>query len=270
MNIRALFVSHAQAAMFVKPGDGAFDMPAQNSQSTSMFRIAARNQRAHLTLEQLVAMRVGIVCPVRDDEIRPAARTPALAAYGWYGVDKGYQLGDVVLVGAGDGDGQRNTISVRDYVVLGAGFAPIGGVRACLAPPKTARTLDESTMARSQSIWSALCSLANSASWTRCHTPSACHKANRRQHVIPHPQPSSLGSNSHCMPVRSTKRIPIKAMRLGTGGRPRVFGGLTGGRSGSIIVHSSSGKIVRAICSSMQPNDPLALCKINRHCFPKL
>ena len=274
MDIGAFFVPHTQASMLVEPGDGALDLPAKGSESTSMFCVAPCDERAHAALEKFVAMRVGIVRAVRDDAMRPATRTPAFTPYGRNGVDQRNQLGYVVPVGTRNADGQRDAVAVRDDMVLGAGFAPIGGVRAGLVPPKTARTLDESTRARSQSMRSAQLSLARSASWTRCHTPRAFHLAKRRQHVIPHPQPISCGRYSHGMPVRRTNRMPSNAMRLGTGVRPRVFGGLTGGRRGSTRAHSSSGKIGRAIRSSMQPNsvnpNPLALCKINRHRFHKL
>lgn len=274
MDICAFLVPNAQPPMLVKPGDGSLDLPAKGSESTSMFGIAACDERAHLAFKQLISMRIGIVRAVGKYAMRPAAWMSTFAPYGWNRVDEGNQLGDVVLVGSRDGNGKRNPVAVRDDMMLGTGFAPIRGIRACLVPPKTARTLDESTIARSQSIWSAPLSLASSASWTRCHTPRAFHLAKRLQQVIPQPQPISLGKYSHGMPVRRTKRMPSKAMRLGTGVRPRVLGGLTGGRRGSISVHSSSGKIARAIHSSMQPvilvPNPLALCKIDRHEFKKL
>jgi hypothetical protein len=42
----------------------------------------------------------------------------------------------------------------------------------------------------------------------------------RRQHVMPLPQPISWGSISQGMPLRRTKRMPVRAARSGTGGRP--------------------------------------------------
>jgi hypothetical protein len=53
-------------------------------------------------------------------------------------------------------------------------------------------------------------------------------------------QPSSCGKYSQGMPVLSTKRIPVSATRLGTGGCPRVPGGRVGGSSGSTSAHNSS------------------------------
>lgn len=269
MDVVAFFVSDAESAMSVQPRDGALNVPAKESESAAVFGVASCNQRAHLSFEQFYSVRVGIIRAVGDDEGRPFARTARFAGYRRDGVDEGDQLGDVMLVGTGDGDGKGNPLPIRDDVVFGTRFAPIRWIRARLGPPKTARTLDESTIARDQSIRSAPLSRANNTAWSPCHTPLWCHDARRRQHVIPHPQPISWGSNSHGIPVRSTNRIPNKAMRLGIAGRPLVLGGLSGGRSGSMRFHSSSGKIARAISSSLQPTfvkpNPLALCKSNRH-----
>lgn len=268
MDIGAFFIADTQASIFVKPPDGALDVPSQESQSASVFGISSCDKRTDLAFEKFGPVGIGIVSPVSDDDIRFAAGPAAFAAYGRNGVDQGNQLGDVMPVGAGNGNGEGNALPVGEDVVLGAGFAPIRWIGARLSPPKTARTFDESTMARDQSIWSACCSLANRTSWIRRHTPRECHSARRRQHDMPQPQPISWGRNSHGMPVRSTKRIPVSACRLGMGGRPRVCGGLTGGRSGSMISHNSSGNTARAICSSLQPvpavPDPLALCHIYR------
>src|SRR3972149_6640867 len=81
MDVGALFVSYAQATMFVQPRDGALDVPAQDSESTSVLGVASRNQRAHSSLEQFRAMRVGIISPVCHDERRATAWAPGLAPY---------------------------------------------------------------------------------------------------------------------------------------------------------------------------------------------
>jgi hypothetical protein len=67
---------------------------------------------------------------------------------------------------------------------------------------------------------SAACNSARSSSWRRCHTPASCHSARRRQHVIPDPNPSSCGRNSHGIAVYSTNRIPHRTCRSGTRLRP--------------------------------------------------
>ncbi len=58
----------------------------------------------------------------------------------------------VVTVGSGKLNSQWNSIAVTNQMTLAAEFGPIGGIRARLLPPKTARTEQLSTTARDQSI----------------------------------------------------------------------------------------------------------------------
>lgn len=71
------------------------------------------------------------------------------------------------------------------------------------------------------------------------------HSSRRRQHVIPDPNPSSWGRNSHWMPVCSTNKIPHNTCRSGTRFRPgrRESRGTCLGSSGSIRSHNPSGTI---------------------------
>jgi hypothetical protein len=104
-----------------------------------------------------------------------------------------------------------------------------------------AGTLALSTQARLQSIAPAR---PRRSSRTRCsffQTPAACQSRSRRQHVMPDPQPLSCGSISQGTPLVSTNRMPVSAARCGIGGRPPFGVGRSGGNSGSIRVHNSSG-----------------------------
>jgi hypothetical protein len=77
---------------------------------------------------------------------------------------------------------------------------------------------------------------------TFCQTPWACQSRSRRQHVIPLPQPNSWGKYSQGMPVRSTKRMPVRVARLGMRRRPPLGRGGGEGNNGSRAPHSSSGR----------------------------
>jgi len=55
-----------------------------------------------------------------------------------------------------------------------------------------------------------LASQRSNSWWMRCHRPVACQSRSLRQQVMPEPQPSSLGSSSQGIPLRSTKRIPVR------------------------------------------------------------
>ncbi len=60
---------------------------------------------------------------------------------------------------------------------------------------------------------------------------------------MPEPKPSSWGRYSHWIPVCSTNRIPHKACRSGTRGRPSTSFGPDLGSNGSASAHSSSDTI---------------------------
>jgi hypothetical protein len=121
-----------------------------------------------------------------------------------------------------------------------------------LRPPKTARTEQLSKIALDQSISPARPSSSSSRRQTLSQIPARCQSRRRRQQVIPLPQPSSCGRYSHPQPVRRTNRIPVSACRWGTGGRPPLGLGLSGGNSGSMRSHNSSVSSGLAIsCSSV-------------------
>ena len=58
----------------------------------------------------------------------------------------------VVTIGSGQLNSERNPASVADQMTFAAQLGPVGGIRACLHPPKTARIELPSTTARDQSI----------------------------------------------------------------------------------------------------------------------
>ena len=253
MDIQSAFVSHAKPAVLMKPADRALHDPTQRAQSAAMFGIALRDEGADAAFGQFGFVWFGVIRAIAKDELGPLTGTSLLSAHRRYCVDERSELGYIVPVSAGDGEGKWDSLAIGDDVVFAPGFAAIRWIGAGLLPPKTARTLEESTTARDQSIRSALFKWANSFSNTACHTPNFCQSRKRRQHVIPHPQPISCGRYSQGMLVRSTNRIPMSASRLATAGRPLLLGGLSAGRSGSMRVHNSSGRISRAMSSSMQP-----------------
>ncbi|GAA1294182.1 hypothetical protein GCM10009634_48150 [Saccharothrix xinjiangensis] len=96
-------------------------------------------------------------------------------------------------VAAGENHGEWDARSVGDQVVLGARSTAVNRARSGLRPPFSARTWEESTTARDQSILLAARNSARSKRCSRCHTPASFQSRNRRQHVIPDPKPSSLG-----------------------------------------------------------------------------
>ena len=90
------------------------------------------------------------------------------------------ELAGVVVVGRRDGRDQWDAVGVGQDVVLGARLGPVDRIRPRLGPPKTARTLLESTATRDQPIFPARSSRRMSAVWSRSHTPAASHVRCRR------------------------------------------------------------------------------------------
>src|SRR5262245_52442379 len=185
-------------------------------------------------------MRLRIIPTIALHALRSLTRTPLLSFDGLNSIDQGEQLGNVVRVGTGQYHSQRNAVGVGDYMVLAAALAAIRGIRAGFLPPITAFKAALSTIARDQSIWSARCSSSKRMWCNLSHTPAFCHATNRRQHVMPEPQPISFGKSSQAMPVLSTNKMPVNASRLPTGGRPPLRDFFNRGIIGSQIIHSSS------------------------------
>jgi hypothetical protein len=84
-------------------------------------------------------------------------------------------------------------------------------------PPRTARRLAESTLARDQSSSPAAPSSSSSSSCSRSNTPASAHSANRRQQVVTLPQPNSrTGSSAHGVEVRAMNKIAAMQARSDT------------------------------------------------------
>jgi len=185
-----------------------------------MRRVAFGQHRFNPQVPQPAAMGFRVVTAVTLHAFWPAARATAFAPHRRDGFDQRLQLRDVVRVRAGQAGRQRNTVGIRDYMVLAPRLGFVRGIRPGLGPPFSARSGELSTTARDQSIWSAAWSLANKTSCNRCQTPAACQSRRRRQQLMPLPQPISWGKSSQPMPVFKTNMMPVSACRLSIGLRP--------------------------------------------------
>lgn len=256
--------------MLMKPGQSSFDDPAGPTETAAVVRVAFGEQAGNAYSSEGIPVGLRIVSAVALYKCGFSTGSTALAAYRRDRLNQRQKLRDVVGIGSRYREGQWDALGVGQQVMLGAALAPVGRAWACLLPPKTARTEALSTMARDQSIPSAWCRCASKVSYTASHTPNSCQSRRRRQHVTPLPQPISCGKYDQGIPVRKTKRIPTRARRLETAGRPLLLGGLSGGRRGSMCSQSVSGTSARAIYASMQPRDQLAPRSVHRHPKHKL
>jgi hypothetical protein len=233
--------AHPQAAEPVQQRDALLHHPTVDAQSGAVLGAAAREPGLDVLGSDLVAVGVVVVGPIGVQLVWPAAWSAAFAPDRGDGVDQRDELGDVVTVPAGQADGEWDARAFGDDVVFRAGLGAVDRARSGFGPPLSARTCEPSITAFDQSSLSAACSSASSASCRRCHTPAACHSARRRQHVIPDPNPSSCGRNSHGIAVYNTNRIPHSTCRSGSRLRPGCrCRRSTVGSSGSIRSHNPS------------------------------
>jgi hypothetical protein len=148
------------------------------------------------------------------------ARSSSLALQAWDRINQRERLLRVVAIGPGELNSQGNSASITNQMTLAAEFGSVGRIRPDLCPPKTARTELPSTTALDQSIRPQRASQSSRTKWMRSQTPRSCQSRNLLQYVMPEPQPSSCGSISQDMPLRRTKRIPVRQGRSGKRGLP--------------------------------------------------
>ena len=182
----------------------------------------------------------------------PSPWSPApTSANGRDRVQRSFQHLAVVAIGGADRQAERSALGVGDDVALGAWTPTVGRVRARRRAPLFAGTVLLSSAARSQQIFPAASRRSSSTRCSRAHTPAACQSRRRRQQVIPDPHPISTGSRSQGEPVTSTNRMPVRAARSGTRGRPPFGRGGAGGNNGEIAAQRSS--VTRAWVMHAQP-----------------
>jgi len=243
MNSGKSFVSDSEATKPMQPSDGALNYPSGLAQAAAVFGSAPCNLRLDAPSLERCAMGVRVVTTICLDEVGFASRTSRLSRDRRNRLDQRQQLRDVVAIGLGQNDRERNAFRVREDVVLRTGTTAIGWVRSRFFPAPRARIEELSATARDRSSRSAPRSFDSSTWCRRSHTLARCHASSRRQQVLPEPQPISLGNICHGIPERRTNRIPVSAARSETPWeRPgfflrRRFGR---GRSGSIMFHNSS------------------------------
>lgn len=241
MEIIPPLIAHLQASEAIEPTQGPLHDPAMPPQPLARFDPASRDSRDNTAFAQLLPIRPRVIRLVGVQFHGTPSRTTAWPPDRRDRIDHRLQLRRFVRVGSRVADRQRRATPVHDEVALRPGLAPIGRVAARFLAPLGAGTLAASSEARSQSIWLALPKRSRSTRWRVAQTPAACQSRNRRQQVMPLPQPISWGKNSHWMPVLSTNTMPVSAARSVTRGRPPFGFGGSGGKSGAITAQRSSG-----------------------------
>jgi hypothetical protein len=256
VNVRPFVVTDAEAAELIQPSKGTLDDPPPPAQAAPVRGATLGQQRHDVTGPEAAPNGGRVVAAIPDHRVRPLPRSPAFAVERGDRIHQRQGFLRVVPIRAGQTNREWHAAPVANQMTLAAALGPIGGIRPGRSPPYTARMEQLSTTARDQSIRSSRASQSRSAKWIRSHTPAHCQSRRRRQHVMPDPHPSSCGSICHGMPLRRTKRMPVRHARSDTRGRPPCGRPGRIGKNGSTRSHNESGSNAAAIRRSRYFADP--------------
>lgn len=185
MDIEPPLKSNPQLSEPSKPRMRSLDNPTVFAKPLATFNAAPCNPTQDAFGPQVGSAAAIVIALVSMQFPRTLARPARQASKRRDCVNAGFEQHGVMPVGPADQHHQRNAPGVYDDMSLGAQFAPVGWVGACLLAPRGLGTVEPSMLARSQSIWS--CSRRRiSIAWCNCsHTPTLCQSRNRRQQVMP-------------------------------------------------------------------------------------
>ena len=240
MNICSALITNFQTTITVQPSQRSLNDPTMSSEPFTTLNSSSCDPRYDAAFPQYLAIMPTVIAFVGVQFLRTLSRSATLLANGRDGIHHCFQHSRVVHIGSRMPYCERDSSSFDHKMALRARFSAIRWVRAGRFAPPGAGTMPASRLARDQSSCSAPASVSNSFWCNRSHTPAACQSRNRRQHVIPLPQPISIGSISQGMPVCNTNRIPANAARLERRGLPPFGFSGSGGSRDSIFCQSSS------------------------------
>ena len=242
MDVVAPLVADREPTVLRKPGQRALHDPPVAPQSLARVDSASGDAWGYASSSQGFSTTREVVSLVGVELVGTLPRSAGTATRPLDRLDAIHSLlQDLRVVDVCGSEHYRkwDASSVRNKVALRARFSLIRRIRSGFCAPLLAGMEAESSEARSQSIRSASPRRSSKMRCSLSQTPASCHSRKRRQHVIPDPQPISWGSISQGMPLFSTKTIPVRAARSSMRGLPPWGFGDSGGRSGSMVSHSS-------------------------------
>lgn len=234
------FVADTQPAELVQPCNAALHDLARLAQTAAVCHAMLGQIAGDAPHFEFVTMRLGVVATVALDTARLSLGPSRLAGNRWDRIDQRQQpgmslrlaWGRITLSGRPPASTRRRCLLLALRDRLGSvRFSP----RARRVPMNCPRPHATDPACRRYATATA------GTWWSRAQARACCHSRNRRQYVMPEPQPISCGSISQGMPVCRTNRMPVKARRSSSRLRPgyREQRGLTGS-SASIKAHTSS------------------------------
>jgi len=204
--LRTPIPPNRQAPIARQPRQRPLHPPAMPPQPGRRLNPTPSDPHGDPTTPQAGTVAGAVVALVRIQLAGPVAPPARRRAHRRDVVDHRLQHGHVRDVDSGHRCGKRQPVPLTDELDLGPWLAAIDRICANVVPPRLARTLAESTLARDQSSRPCSPSRSRMPRWICSNTPALAHSARRRQAVAGEPQPSSLaGSSRHgwrCAPCR--------------------------------------------------------------------
>lgn len=201
MDVAAVFPSDVEPSEPVQQCQGPFDDVAGAAESGAVgLAVAGDLGTDALGVEELAVFVMVVAAVGLHGPGAPAGR-PGLPRIGRIASIKGSSWVTSLRLPPVRVTAKGYTVGVGGQVVFGAGTATISRAPTGFEPPRNALRCEESTTARSISSCPLRRGSSSSTSWRRSQTLASFQSRNLRQHVIPHPKPSSWGSHCHWMPV---------------------------------------------------------------------
>jgi len=237
--------AYQDATETIHPAMGAFHHPASSLEAGFVldclrFLATCTDVRGKAELFHDLAYLLIIVPLVQTQPLWRLLRR--LRSVGKDGLQRTAHQFHVMPVGTVDGNPYRDANSFRQQAALDAKLAPIRRVRTrFFEPAKGAFVIAPSIDNQDQSMPLISSYCINPSRQNISNTSAASHSRNRR-YAEPQEHIPVASSAFHWHPVRSTNKIPFRALRSGTRGLWHPKGcSLRGGSKGSILVHKLSG-----------------------------
>lgn len=130
MNDCQALETNTQAPEVMQPGVRAFDDPAGLAKTAAVRLATPGDFGGDARGVQGLAVLVMVVATIGLNDVGLGQRATTLAADRGNGLDQRQKLGDIVAIGAGQDERERDALRFGNEMVLGAGASAISGVRS--------------------------------------------------------------------------------------------------------------------------------------------
>jgi hypothetical protein len=163
---------HLQPPEATQPRQGPLDLPAVPPKPGRGLHPTPGNPRPDPTPPQVAPVGAAVIPLVGMELGGPSAPPPRRGPHRRHVIHDRLEHRGVVDIGGGHRCGQRQPTAVADQVELASRLATIDWICAHVVPPRLARTLMVSTLARDQSTSPRSPRRSNTVRWSWSNTPA--------------------------------------------------------------------------------------------------